>query len=43
MHKIYILSVHQITKLQEQWLARRLELRASIVLLFEQNNVNNFT
>ena len=41
MHRINILSVRQITKLQEQWLG----LRASVdynALLFKKYNVNNF-
>ena len=41
MHRINILSVRQITKLQEQWLG----LRALVdynALLFKKYNVNNF-
>jgi len=41
MHRINILSVRTITKLQEQWL----ELHASVdhnALLFKKYNVNNF-
>ena len=41
MHRINILGVRQITKLQEQWL----ELHSSVdynALLFKKYNVNNF-
>ena len=40
MHRINILSVHQITKLQEQWL--KLHASVDYNALFKKYNENNF-